>query len=546
MGMELEFAKNKKFKNPAKIIICVVLCVLFILQSFSFASASDKSDKSFTPKFDEKYKNYYAMINLEDELAELIGGTAPVLDELLDLYVELNYYDLTREQAITSMLRKLLMDYPELLPILGDSLLTSIDNYGGYYPAAAQGSSSSSSATTSAYRGYGVVLGGNKIIDGNEYDVIIKRVFAESPADIAGIKPGDAIIKIENINAEYFGANAVSHLLATYSGKISITVRRNGKDMTFNLSRGTVYMQSVSFTLDNASKTAAIKIDNFTDEYMIDDICELFDYLGENKFKNIILDLRGNTGGNLFNMLETLNCFVPDKGVCLYSQVNKNGEAESAESSGDGIAFEKICVLTNGRTASMSEGLALSLRELAGAVIVGENTYGKGLGQWSVDLSNGDTATITSFEMLSAKGTKYHKKGVEPDIKISPEYISVERKPFGQLNFVNCINIKKGADNNAILALNQRLASIGYIFPEDVTSECTDKTITAVEIFQKYNNLPVGISKIDYMFLNYLNYSVGYYSPGRYQERDIQLECAEIYIKNGRQAAADYAGEFSE
>ena len=102
--------KNKKLKNPAVNVICVLLCALFCLQSLIFASAADNAG-IFTPAFDEKYKNYYMIANIEDELAEIIGGTDPVLDELLDLYLELSYYDLTREQAITSMLKKLLIDY---------------------------------------------------------------------------------------------------------------------------------------------------------------------------------------------------------------------------------------------------------------------------------------------------------------------------------------------------------------------------------------------------------------------------------------------------
>jgi len=533
--------KNKKYNKPAKIIICVLLCIMFIMQSFIFVTAAKTEPKSFISKFDEKYKDYYLIANIEDELAELIDEIDPMLDILLDIYVEVGYYDLTREQAITSMLRKFLRDYPELMPALGDSLLTAFDNFGGYYPK-----TTTSELFSSAYRGFGIVLGGKKMLEGNEYQVIIKQVFDESPADDAGLKAGDEIIKIENINVEGFGVNFVSHLLSTYPGKISMTVRRDGKDITVSVEKGTVYAQSVSFFTDKATKTAMIKIDNFTDPFMIYDIFVIFDFLEENKYENMIIDLRDNPGGDVWSMLETLNLFVPEEGIVLYSQMYKDGETESIESTGDGIAFDKICVLTNGHSASASEIFALSLREITGAVIIGEKTFGKGIGQMYFDYLNGDTIAITTFEVLSSKGTRYHKKGVEPDIKISPEYKDAEKKTFGQLNFVNCLNIKKGAKNNAVLALNQRLASMGYISPEDVTSECTDKTITAVEIFQKYNGLPVGISKIDYRFLDYLNYFVSYYAPGRYQERDVQLECAKIYIEKGEKAAKDYVEELKK
>ncbi|MCL1859395.1 MAG: S41 family peptidase [Oscillospiraceae bacterium] len=534
--------KNKKFKILSKAVICVLLCVLLGLQSLVFA-AEGYASKSYNhaPVYDEKYKDYYLIANIDDELAELDDGSInPLIDELLELYEELSLYGLTREQAIISMLKKFLIDYPDLMPYLGDSLLTAFDNFGGYYA-----NISTRELFSSAYRGYGIMLGGKKTLDGNYYDVIIQQVFVDSPAFFAGLKAGDEIIKIENINVENLGMNAVSHILSTYSDKVSMTVRRNGKEITVSMNRGTVIIQAVSFFTDETTKTAMIKIDNFTDEYMLYDIFDIYDFLCENDYKNIIIDLRDNPGGEMWNMLETLNIFVPEEGAVLCSVIDRDGESESVLSSGDGLAFEKICVLTNGRSASASEIFALSLQELTGAVIIGEKTYGKGVGQWYVPLSNGDTAAITAFELLSANGTSYHKTGVKPDIKISPEYIDIERKTLGQLNFVNCINIKKDADNNAILALNQRLAAMGYISPEDVTSECTQKTITAVEIFQKYNDLPVGISKIDYMFLEYLNYYVAFYSVSRYEERDVQLECAEVYIEKGEQAAIDYAEEFN-
>ena len=106
------------------------------------------------------------------------------------------------------------------------------------------------------------------------------------------------------------------------------------------------------------------------------------------------------------------------------------------------------------------------------------------------------------------------------------------------------MNIKEGASNNAILALNQRLARMGYISPDNITREITERTITAVEIFQKFNFLPVGISNIDVMFLETLNMRASR-APGRYQARDVQLECADIYITEGMEAAIDYAEELA-
>jgi carboxyl-terminal processing protease len=475
--------------------------------------------------------------NIEDAIAKSIGKINPTLDELLDLYVKEGLYDLTREQAITSMLRNFLVTNPDMVPILGNSLLTAFDAFGGYYPQ-----TTNQEIFSTVYKGYGIVLDGKKMLDGNKYYVIIKQVFEESPADKAGLKVGDEIIKVGGINVEGFGVGAVSNLLAVQPDKAGITVKRGVKNIDISVTRGTVYIQSISFSADDATKTATITIADFVDEYMLYDLFFVMMFLIENEYKNIIFDLRDNPGGNKWNMLEILNAFVPEKGAVIYSEIDKKGKTEKIESLGDGIEFDKICILTNSHSASASEVFALSLRELTGAVIIGEKTFGKGIGQLYTSLSNGDVAAITVFEVLSAKGTRYHKKGVEPDIKILPEYIDAENRTFSQLNFVNCLYVRKGADNKAVLALNQRLARIGYISPEDITSKCTDKTITAVEILQKYNKLPVGISKIDYKFIECLNYYLKY-APLRYEDGDVQYECAKIYIEQGREAAEDYAAE---
>jgi len=535
--------KNKKVKNTAKtilramlcIMLCISLCVLFSFQSFVFAAGDPKS---YTPKFNESYKNHIAVANIDSEMVKTLGKTSPYLDELLDAYVKLSLYDLNREQAITAMLRKLLTDYPELLPYLGNSLLKAFDEFGGYYPKTDEYGVYS----PTSYIGYGIIFDGRKMLDGIKYYTVIDQVMPDSPASRAGLKRGDEVIKIENINVEGLGMNAVSNLMRVYENKINLTVKRSGKDITVSMTKERIFIPAVSFYPDEKSKTAMIKIDDFMDDYMVYDLYVIFDYLDQNNYKNIIIDLRDNRGGAIDYMLETLNLFIPEKDVVLYSEMYKNGNTESAKSSGDGLEFDKICVLTNGNSASASEAFAISLRELTGAVVIGEKTYGKGVGQFTGELTNGDEVAMTGFEMLSPKGNKFHKNGVEPDIKISPLYADMENKTFNQLNFVNCLNIKKGADNQAVLALNQRLARIGYISPGDITSQCTDKTVTAVEIFQRYNKLPVGISKIDYMFLDYLNYYLSY-SPGRYEKSDVQYECAKIYIEKGKQSAKDYAAK---
>lgn len=509
--MKKGLTKNKAFNNFAKCAVCVLLCLAFGAQSFVFAYG---------------------------ELTEPMWEIEPRIDELIEIYLEVSLYDLTREEAIVVMLRNFLINNPDMVPYFANALLTAFDPYGGYYPDTASGQ-----LFSGLYHGFGIALDGKKIIDGMKYHAVVDRVFDESPAAEAGLRGGDEILEINGVNFESFGVNAVSHFLAACPDEVNMTVKRGEKKLTVTMFRAAVFVQSISFYPDETTKTALIKIEDFVDEYMFYDIYRIVGFLAEGGYENIIIDLRGNPGGYIGNMLETLNMFVEGEGVVLYNETDKNGRTESVKSSGDGTAFDKICILVDGDTASAAELFALSMREINGAVLIGEKTFGKGIGQSVEELSNGDLAVITAIEVFSAHNTAYNGVGIEPDIKISPVYAKSEKKTFGELNFVNCCKIKVNADNSAVLALNQRLCAIGYILPEDVTGKCTQKTVTAVEIFQRYNDLPVGITKIDYTFIEYLNFFADYYFADKYEERDAGLECAEIYIEKGEKAAKEFAKE---
>ncbi|MCL2814214.1 MAG: S41 family peptidase [Oscillospiraceae bacterium] len=507
--MKKRLTTNKAFNNFAKFAVCALLCLMLGAQSFVFGYG---------------------------EITEPIWEIEPTIDELLDIYLEISLYDLTREEAIVVMLRNFLINNPDMVPYFGNALLTAFDPYGGYYPETTSGE-----LFSGLYHGFGIVLDGKRVVNGIKYHAVVNRVFDESPAAEAGIRGGDEIMAINGVNFESFGVNAVSHFLAVCPDEVNMTVKRGEETLTFTMHRDVVFVQSVSFYPDELTKTALIKIDDFLDEYMFYDIYQILEFLEENEYENIIIDLRGNPGGYIGNMLESLNMFVVGEGIVLYNETDKNGQTESLKSSGHGAAFDKICILVDGDTASAAELFALSMREVSGAVIIGEKTFGKGIGQSLEALSNGDLAAITAIEVFSAHNTAYHGIGIEPDIKISPVYVKSEKKAFGQLNFVNCRQIKANADNDAVLALNQRLCAIGYILPEDVSSKCTGKTVTAVEIFQRYNDLPVGITKIDYTFIEYLNFFADYYFTDKYEENDAGLECAEIYIEKGEKAAKEFA-----
>jgi len=474
--------------------------------------------------------------------ADNSGGLHPQLDEMLDYFAEYNLHGLTRDEAFDLMLKNFLTHFPEAVPLMGDSLLRALDGYGGYYPQTSLNAIFNSSGE---YWGYGIIMTGKIKSGGYNYGVLIDKLVPYSPAAYSGLKPGDEIIGVDDINVEGLGMIAVSNLLATYEDEVVLTVIRDGETKEFGLYKSSVFIPPVSLETDEETSTGIIKITAFLDFFMVSDLYDALFYLKYNGYENLIIDLRGNSGGNMWYMFNSLNLFVPEEGVELCSLKERDSEPEGVFSSEGGFEFDKICILADRNTASAAEIFALSMRELTGAAIIGERTYGKGVGQYYITMESGDIIAITAFEIFSAHGNGYNKEGIYPDIKILPDVKIVESTEFAQLNFVNIAKIKEGAENSAVLALNQRLSRMGYLSPEDAGEKCTDKTITAVEILQKYNKLPVGLSKIDYNFLEALNYYVSR-AAYRYEEADAQFECAMIYITDGWAAAEEYARGFEK
>ena len=523
----------KKTKKITAVIIAAVIIVSFAFNSVSAVSSVGDSYS--------KYKNYYSVGSAGEMFPEGYFNTlSPEMDELIELYMEYSLYELTRDEIILTMLKNFLIEY-DAVPYMGDSLLRAFDDFGGYY----SNTSVESLFSRSSYSGYGIIIIGEEIIDAKFYQPVIQHVIRNSPAESAGLKVGDKFIEIDGINIEGLGMEALSNFLSATSGRTKFTMRRDGEDFEIEMTKAAVKYESVSYRIiDESKKLALLTISDFLDDLIPLELSAILGVLDEEGYTNLIIDLRNNSGGDLEILYTILDYFIAEENVKLGTLEFSKGGTEEVFSTKYGFSFDNICILTNRYTISAAEAFSISLSELTNSLIIGEKTYGKGIGQTYFELTNGDIVGITSLELISPKGTKYHGKGVEPNILANMRYVraetNVEDEKFEQLNFVNCVNIKKDADNKVVLGLNQRLAKIGYLQPDDVTSKCTQKTITAVEIFQDYYGLAKGIDKIDYLFLEYLNYLVTY-SSTLAVDGDAQLECAVKLMLEGEQAAKDFA-----
>ncbi len=264
------------------------------------------------------------------------------------------------------------------------------------------------------YTGIGIEIVSYYLEEGKT-DIIINRVFKDTPAEEAGLLPGDKIIglngvSLEDKDGEYVSTTIKNSDQATHTLK----VLREDKEIELTLTRKLVYIESV--TGEVIDGVGYIKIDTFS-ATTVDQVTKYIDSF-DNSVKSLVIDVRDNTGGYLTTAYGLGDLFI-EKGKNIYQMKEKSGEViTTAAENGVYRKFDKIAVLINQNSASASEVLALALKESAGATIVGTKSFGKGSVQETHYLPNGAMAKITVAYWLSPNGNSINLKGIEPDILV--------------------------------------------------------------------------------------------------------------------------------
>lgn len=262
----------------------------------------------------------------------------------------------------------------------------------------------------------GEVEGIGAVVQKKDDDVVVVAPLVGSPAEKAGLLPNDIIIKVDDVVVKGMKLDAVVARIKGKKGtQVKLDIRRNGKSLTFLITRDVVKIVSASMkrTDDNIAIVSLRDFGRNVDFEFGDVVAQI----KENKPKAIIIDLRNNPGGFL------------DKSITVAGHFIKNGEKVASvrypdheqiyASSGDGALAEyKIIIVANAGTASASEILAGALQDHGLAKVVGEKTYGKGTVQELSDFTDGSTLKLTVAEWLTPKGRTIEKDGIAPDIEV--------------------------------------------------------------------------------------------------------------------------------
>ena len=257
-----------------------------------------------------------------------------------------------------------------------------------------------------------------------------------SPAEKAGILPGDYIMKING--ESYTGEDnsiAASKIKGEEGTTVQLEILRGTETLNFERKRENVIVNPVEGkVLEN--NIGYIEFTSF-DENTAEEFKAKFEELQKSNIKSLIIDLRNNGGGLVDQALEIAG-YIADKDSVLLYEVDKNNNEEVKKSKKDPIINMPVVLLVNENTASASEILAGALKDLGKAKIVGTKTYGKGVIQELLTLKDGSGLKITSQKYLTPNKTEINKIGIEPDETVElPETVknilNVEEKDDTQL-----------------------------------------------------------------------------------------------------------------
>ena len=261
----------------------------------------------------------------------------------------------------------------------------------------------------------------------------------DTPASKAGIKAGDYIVKINDTQVQGKSlSEAVDLMRGPVGSSIELTVRRRGekKALTFNITREIIEIQSVKSELLEEN-IGYIRLTSFN-ENSSDQIEKQIKKLKKNKNLNsFILDLRNNPGGLLNQAIRISDFFLENGEIVSTKSRKKSDNRKWFAKKGDITKGKTLVVLINYGSASASEIVAGALKDHKRAIILGENSYGKGSVQSIIPLKNKGAIRLTVAKYYLPSGKSISEVGVRPDIEVSEEGedFRIKTNTDNQLNY---------------------------------------------------------------------------------------------------------------
>lgn len=376
--------KKAQYKETTLTVIIVILCLLFFGLGVSVPFIFDRGSQSEAAVSDEKFNAIYDLLREEWYFADEVEDIDKVLLEkaiegMTDLEEDphTNYFDLESAQEFSQSLE-----------------------------------------------GSNVGLGMSYFLD-EDQNFVVKDIFLDSPAEDAGLEVGDVITMIDGQSCSETDSDTLVQLIKDHEGTpIEIVYTHEGETQS-KMVEPKEYDETVSCRLFEDQGYALIRLTSFSENSGAD-FAKAMNRIQEAGVQNLILDLRGNTGGYLSAAVDIASSLLPEGSVVVQEE-DKDGNRSESKTNDDyeQVQLDQIVILQNGTTASASEALIGALKDNLGSIVttVGTTSYGKGTEQTSVPFSDGTSIKYTIAKWYTPNGDSIDQEGFEPDIEASSSEI---------------------------------------------------------------------------------------------------------------------------
>lgn len=319
------------------------------------------------------------------------------LDEVREMLMENYYRELDEETLVLGAIRGMTqsIEDPYTFYYTPDELTTSNETSEGNY------------------HGIGILVQRN-----DEGFIEILRVYEGSPAKESGLRVGDMIVAVDGYEIDGVDEKSYNEAISRIRGEdgtqVELTIRREYREWNVFVLRSNVNINYASYQM--LDDIGYVSITQFTGDAS-ERFTEAMDYFKQHGAKGMIIDVRSNPGGLLTEVMEIADAILPE-GVVVYTQ-DREGRREDYFSDKEYYDIPLV-VLVNESSASASEVLAGAVKAFERGVVVGTNTYGKGIVQTLTTFDeDGAGVQMTTSSYYSGDGKSIHGIGVEPDIPVA-------------------------------------------------------------------------------------------------------------------------------
>ena len=270
-------------------------------------------------------------------------------------------------------------------------------------------------STNGEFSGIGATM--SQSLDSGE--ITVSNVYEDSPADKAGMKQGDVIYEVDGRSVSGQDLETVVSWIKGEQGTdVTLCVLRDGEEVELTATRDIIEVQTVSSEMKDG-QIGYIAVSEF-DSVTYDQFEAALEELESQGMQGLVIDLRGNPGGNLTTVTDMLKLLLPEG--TIVSTKDKYGNTEEISCDGKHEFTKPLAVLVNQYSASASEIFSGAIQDYGTGTIVGMTTYGKGVVQQLMDLGDGTCLKVTIAEYYTPSGRSINGTGVEPDVEVEYEY----------------------------------------------------------------------------------------------------------------------------